>query len=313
MSRIKYKIVLLGLFLILIIYFGCGKSKDDKIVLRVGKDKMTLSMLEKRFQEAPPNLQSYLNTSAGRKQFMDLLVRERAVIEAARQAGYRKSKDYKNAIEDFRKDQARQMQEYKDSLLVEIFVRDLHGEELGCSDQEIEQYYKDHEDEFKKPLQIKARHILLASKEEAEKALSRVKSGEDFSKIAKELSIDPISSGRGGQIGPFTRGDLVPEFEKAVFALKLGKISNIVETQFGYHIIKKDEEKIMPARTLEESAAYIKRIVEKAKFDSWLEGIKTKYNVMVDYDAVSQITLAVLEEKKEAAKGGAEGQKKQLK
>jgi parvulin-like peptidyl-prolyl isomerase len=97
---------------------------------------------------------------------------------------------------------------------------------------------------------------------------------------------------RGGEIGPFRRGDLVPEFEKAVFALKTGEVSGIVETQFGFHIIKKTSEKALTPQPAEETKAEIKKILEKTKFDAWMEKAKKRYNVKVDYNALSAIQPA---------------------
>ena len=84
--------------------------------------------------------------------------------------------------------------------------------------------------------EIHARHILLPTEEEAKKALARVKGGEDFAKVATELSKDP--SGNGGDLGWFTKDRMVPEFSDAAFKLKEGEISDPVKTQFGWHIIK---------------------------------------------------------------------------
>jgi len=83
-------------------------------------------------------------------------------------------------------------------------------------------------------------HILVKTEKEANKILERLKKGDKFSKIAKELSLCP-SKKRGGDLGTFGRGQMVKEFEKAAFALQKGQISSIVKTKFGYHIIKRLE------------------------------------------------------------------------
>jgi peptidyl-prolyl cis-trans isomerase C len=80
----------------------------------------------------------------------------------------------------------------------------------------------------------------VKTEKEANKILERLKKGEKFSKIAKELSLCP-SKKRGGDLGTFGRGQMVKEFEKAVFALQKGQISPIVKTKFGYHIIRRLE------------------------------------------------------------------------
>ena len=83
-------------------------------------------------------------------------------------------------------------------------------------------------------------HILVKTEKEVNTILDRIKKGDKFSAIAKEVSICP-SKKRGGDLGTFGRGQMVKEFENAAFALEKGQISGIVKTQFGYHIIKRLE------------------------------------------------------------------------
>ncbi|MCD6436524.1 MAG: peptidyl-prolyl cis-trans isomerase, partial [Clostridiales bacterium] len=91
-------------------------------------------------------------------------------------------------------------------------------------------------------LEVKASHILISSEEDAKATLERVKNGEeDFADIAKELSEDPGSASNGGDLGYFARGVMTPEFESAAFLLEKGEISDLVKTNYGYHIIKVED------------------------------------------------------------------------
>lgn len=90
------------------------------------------------------------------------------------------------------------------------------------------------------PDKVHCVHILVKTESEAKAVLERLKKGEKFSVIAQQVSLCP-SKKRGGDLGTFTRGKMVKEFENAAFALKKGEISGIVKTQFGYHIIKRLE------------------------------------------------------------------------
>lgn len=90
------------------------------------------------------------------------------------------------------------------------------------------------------PDRVHCAHILVKTESEAKAVLERLKKGEKFSAIAQQVSLCP-SKKRGGDLGTFTRGKMVKEFENAAFALKKGEISGIVKTQFGYHIIKRLE------------------------------------------------------------------------
>ena len=86
---------------------------------------------------------------------------------------------------------------------------------------------------------IKCSHILLKKQSEALAVLERIKNGEKFGKLAKELSIDSGSAKRDGNLGYFGRGKMVKEFENAAFNLQAGQISEPVKTQYGYHVIKR--------------------------------------------------------------------------
>jgi len=85
---------------------------------------------------------------------------------------------------------------------------------------------------------IHCAHILVKTEKEANAVLERLKKGDKFSKIAKELSLCP-SKKRGGDLGTFGRGQMVKEFEKTAFSLAKGELSGLVKTEFGYHIIKR--------------------------------------------------------------------------
>src|SRR6266496_3808759 len=122
---------------------------------------------------------------------------------------------------------------------------------LAVTDADAEVYYKEHRSEFERPQRLKASHILVRvpptggseaenkSKAKVEEAIRRAKGGEDFGKIAKELSEDTATAPQGGDLGFVGKGEMVPQFEEAVFALKKGEVSSQpVRTPFGYHAIK---------------------------------------------------------------------------
>jgi peptidyl-prolyl cis-trans isomerase C len=90
------------------------------------------------------------------------------------------------------------------------------------------------------PTKVHCAHILVKTEKEVNAILERLKKGEKFTNIAKEVSLCP-SKKRGGDLGTFGRGQMVKEFEEAAFALEKGQISRIVKTKFGYHIIKRLE------------------------------------------------------------------------
>jgi peptidyl-prolyl cis-trans isomerase D len=140
-----------------------------------------------------------------------------------------------------------------------------------ATDGDVEAYYKEHAREFEKPQRIKVAHILVRvpsvggseaedkAKAKAAAAITRARAGEDFAKLAKELSEDPGSANAGGELGYIGRGELVPEFEQAAFALKKGELSpEPVRTPFGYHAIRVLDVQEAARRPLKEVATQIR-------------------------------------------------------
>jgi len=192
------------------------------------------------------------------------------------------------------------------------------------ADGDVEQYYKDHPSDFD---EIRVRHILVSTqaqpepegesdakdakdskdkkapekpktltKEEARKKseglLARARKGEDFAKLAMENSDDPGSKDKGGEYDFFGHGKMVPEFEKAAFALKPGEISDLVETPFGFHIIKLEERRTAASPDADQKVR--QQIVEKLKQEKIEDRIKeitrdTSVVVPEDFDTTPKV------------------------
>jgi peptidyl-prolyl cis-trans isomerase C len=100
--------------------------------------------------------------------------------------------------------------------------------------------------------EVQARHILVASEDEAKKLIDRAGKGEDFAKLAEEASGDAGSKAQGGMLGYFGKGQMVPQFEEAAFAMKKGEVSKPVQSQFGWHVIKVEDRRQKPPPTFDE-------------------------------------------------------------
>ncbi|MDI3538277.1 MAG: hypothetical protein PWP12_629 [Bacillota bacterium] len=152
--------------------------------------------------------------------------------------------------------------------------------DVKVSADEAEQYYRENLAEFEVPEQVKASHILVAEEKLAEEIRSRLLKGEDFAELAREYSIDPGSKETGGELGYFSRGQMVPEFDQAAFDTPVGELSPVVKSSFGFHIIKVEDKK--PARTL--SFAEVEEVLTKHledqrkadKFAAFMADLKEK-------------------------------------
>ncbi len=164
-------------------------------------------------------------SEAGQKQLLEELVRQELMLLDALNKGYDKDADF-----------IFEMEKVKDSLLKQYAVgKALSG--ISVTDEELKAYYNENNEDYVGQEEINALHILVPTIEEAEKVCQEIKSGKEFAEAAKEYSSCP-SSEKGGDLGWFGKGMMVPEFESAAFALELNGISEPVKTQFGWHVIK---------------------------------------------------------------------------
>jgi peptidyl-prolyl cis-trans isomerase C len=158
---------------------------------------------------------------------------------------------------------------------------------ISVSDTEVHEFYAANYERFKTPEQIHARHILIkvkpganeATKEVARKRinaiLAKAKAGEDFSELAKKYSEGPTGP-KGGDLGFFSRGQMVPPFEEAAFALKPGEISDVVQTRFGVHIIKIDEHRAAAVVSETDANARIRQYLVQNKIQQAVAEWATK-------------------------------------
>jgi len=137
----------------------------------------------------------------------------------------------------------------KQNLMIQKLIKEQVLDRVTVSDAEMKAFYDEHQKEMQKPEDVEASHILVrssssdpadkraAARKKIDEALSKIKSGEDFAATAKTYSED-TSASQGGTLGAIHRGQTVPAFEEAAFKLNVGQVSDVVESQFGYHIIK---------------------------------------------------------------------------
>lgn len=174
-------------------------------------------------------------------------------------------------------------QSVRESLAIEKLLID-RGMQYP-TDQEIKDFYEQNKDAFKRPAQIHARHILVKVDEDAgkkawqkahDKAVEirqkAVKDGTDFAELAKKTSDGPSKS-RGGDLGWFGRGRMVPEFEEAAFALKKGEVSEPIRTQFGWHVVKKVDEREAGSIAYEDVKAQLENKLRNQRVQEALQGL----------------------------------------
>jgi len=162
---------------------------------------------------------------------------------------------------------------------------------IAPTDDDLEAYFEKNVSRYDRPEEIRASHILVADEQTAQDLLDQLNTGADFAELAKEHSTDTASAEKGGDLDWFTRGRMVREFEDAAFALEVGEISDIIKTQYGYHIIKLTDRKVHYTPTLGEVKDqvrddYIEEIRDE-RFTAWYEEISKQAQLEVNLPLVN--------------------------
>ncbi len=257
---------------------------SGKVVAKVGGKPITMQDIQRQETMLTQQLQGYADSAqiAGmratiQKQAVDNAI-NRVLLEGAlakmgskadaKTVGAEMDAFRKNFVSDeaYNADLAKRgmtADQFRREVEIGILAKDLFDKRTASikpvSEQDARAFYDNNEERFVQPERVKASHILLqvnqndpeatraAKKAEVQRILGEIKKGADFAEMARKFSDCP-SKQQGGDLGFFERGRMDPEFEKAAFGLKTGQMSGVVETQFGYHIIKAVEH--APASTV---------------------------------------------------------------
>jgi peptidyl-prolyl cis-trans isomerase C len=149
----------------------------------------------------------------------------------------------------------------------------------AVTDEAMKKLYDDTVKSITPEEEVHARHILLENEDDAKKAYDRVKNGEDFAKVAKELSKDPGSSD-GGDLGWFTKDRMVKEFADAAFALKPGEVSPPVKSQFGWHVIKLEERRQKAVPTFDQVKQQIETYLTRKSQQDLILKLRSAANIV---------------------------------
>jgi parvulin-like peptidyl-prolyl isomerase len=264
------RIALLGLFVVFLVTVlaGCAK-RENKIVAKVDNRKITLGELENRFFA-----QMKMAASAGidipkQEDILEDMIKREVLIVSA----------YKQGLDKDQKIDSLLKQREKSLLMEELYTVEILSRSKP-TDSELKSFY----DRLKE--KIRARHILVKTKSEADSIYNKLKKGANFEELAKQKSIDKFSAVQGGDLGFFTWGNMVEPFQKTAFDLKKGEISRPVKTQFGWHIIKLEErEKAEPPDFKSNQATYtqqLERIKQTDLITRYFEELKKRENFKVD-------------------------------
>ena len=175
------------------------------------------------------------------------------------------------------------------------------------TEEEMKAVYDEEASKLQQTERVRARHILVATEQEAKDILARLAKGEKFEDLAKQFSLDG-SKDYGGDLGYFTQPEMVPEFSKATFALKVGETSQPVKTDFGWHIIRLDDRKQGAAQPFDQVKSAIRNVLLRKKVTETMEKIRAASKVEI----IDEDLKKYAEDAAKAAKAFQEKQQKQL-
>jgi len=254
----------------------------DRVVITVGETTLTAAQLDQIIESLPEQYRASAR-SAGRKQFADNVVRILVLSQEGKRRKITETPSY-------------QVQSaFQNANLLAGLTYTQMGKDLAIDEATVRKYYDDHKQEFE---QVRARHILvrmqgsplpvkpgqkeLTEAEALAKATDlrkKIEGGADFAALATAESDDTNSAAKGGDLGAFKHGQMVPSFDQAAFAMKPGELSEPVKSQFGYHVIKVEAHEF---KSFEEVRPDLERRLRPEMAQKALDDLQKKSNVVLD-------------------------------
>jgi len=240
----------------------------DKILATVNGKEITGVDYNLFLDSLNPQIKQYFAGEDMNKEIINELIYQALLYEDAIAKGMDKDEEFLQVVE-----------KTKESMLKNYALGKLLAT-VDVTEDEVKKFYEENKEAFKEKESANASHILVSEEDKA-----RVKDGEDFETLAKKNSTCP-SKEKGGDLGTFTRGQMVKEFEDAVFENEVGTVTEPVKTQFGYHIIKINEKN--EGRDLEfdevkdKIFSQLKRQKEQDLYNKKIEELKEKYDVKMN-------------------------------
>jgi peptidyl-prolyl cis-trans isomerase C len=269
----KKRWVFVGILLLFSFWFsGCEKLGEKglggKELVRINNVSISLEEFRQMSEKQPLEGKIRLVSERGLRDFFENYVVTREVLyQEAKKKGLDKKKEILAKVEDFRK-----------AMVIDALLEEALKEKDEVSDSEIQKYYKENEDRFTEPREVRVRHIVVNSEPILKEVLVKVSKGESFEKLASNYNIDK-SREDGGNLGYIRRGQLAPsfaQFEEAAFSLRRkGEISEVVKTPYGYHLIQLEERRGTALRPFDQVKEKIRFFLQtKKKQDAYLQYVK---------------------------------------
>lgn len=281
MKFIKFFIFLFTITLI----FACSQSKDE-VILKAGSSTLTKKDLQEDLKTLPPQTKAFLASPEGINRLKDELIKREVLYEEAKKKELAKSEEFKRRLEEFKK-----------ITLINMLLEQELKNIQQVTEKDAKDYYEKNKDQFIKPTEVRLSQIVVKSEDDAKKVYERVDKGEDFAKIAKELSKDDRTKASGGDMGFFKKGQLESQIENLAFSLKKGQVSMPVNRKDGLYIFKVTDVKGTPIEFEQIKQQLIEQLKAKKQqdwFNSYIEDLKKKHKVEINEKILQEMLSQAL-------------------
>ncbi|MDW7671179.1 MAG: peptidylprolyl isomerase [Bacillota bacterium] len=245
---------------------------QSQVLAVVEGREITQDDLEMVIRSLDPRQAAQFQTEDGKRRLLQELVHQEMILLDAIEQKMDGNSDYQ-----------RSLKKMQDNFLKQYAMNKMF-QKASVSGEEVEAFYQDHPEQFQEPEQTLASHILVDEEEKALQIKKALDDGASFDEQAKNHSSCP-SSKKGGDLGYYPKGRMVPEFETAAETLAIGEISEPVKTQFGYHLIKVMDRKESASRQLEEVREQLEQHLmaqkQQAIYQETVEKLNNKYSVEI--------------------------------
>jgi peptidyl-prolyl cis-trans isomerase C len=258
-------------------------SKEDKVVatvngheIRISEVQMATDDIIGQLPDLPPKLRFPF--------VVEYLIERHMLAQLAVKEGVADTEEYKRRLALY------QAKALRDA----YFFQKIRP---SVTDEELKAAYDEEAQKLASTERVRARHILVATEKEAESIAAKLKAGEKFEDLAKQYSLDG-SKDFGGDLGYFTAPEMVAEFSKATFALKVGEISDPVKTDFGWHIIKLEDRKMGAAQPFDQVKPAIRNVLLRKKVQEVINELRKTAKVEILDEDLKRITAEADKQRK---------------
>lgn len=273
MSFGKRSFLLLSIILLVLSFIGCkGEKEEGTVIARAGDSELTV---EELMQQVPPQLLMQTDAQT-RRNVLENWITNEVIYQEALKKGYEEDPSVKERIEQMKK-----------QIVTQAYAQEALQGAGYVSDSEAMEYFEEHREDYNQRVEVS--HISVNNPQQAQMILDRLEEGESFSELARNYSTDTSTAPNGGYFGSFRRGDFprLTMFEKAAFQLdEPGEISDVVQTEFGYDILKLHSRKDAPGEVkYEDVASSIKQLLKQEKTRSrsqtLIDSLKNAYDTEI--------------------------------